>query len=248
MKSKEEPLISCIMPTYGRPAFIGESIAMFLAQDYPNKELVILNDCPGQIFRSESPGVRIFNCNTRYPSLGEKRNAAIELAHGEFLAVWDDDDIQLPWRLSHSIGQMQRWSTEFYRPSEFWAYWGNSALHDNQCIEGWVNHGLSMFTKSLWSRVGGYPPQGVGEDAEFFKKVHQELSREFIKYPIQINDRFYVLRGTSRYHHMSICGGTAPLDTSPLDLDIIPSDVQDPILREACENLVRTRLERFSST
>ncbi|WP_159462607.1 glycosyltransferase [Caballeronia glebae] len=37
------PLISCIMPTYGRPAYVDEAVAMFLAQDYPNKELIIVN-------------------------------------------------------------------------------------------------------------------------------------------------------------------------------------------------------------
>jgi glycosyltransferase involved in cell wall biosynthesis len=42
---ERSPLISCIMPTYGRPEFLGEAVAMFLAQDYPEKELVILNRC-----------------------------------------------------------------------------------------------------------------------------------------------------------------------------------------------------------
>ncbi len=40
--------VSCIMPTYGRPDFVAQSVAMFLAQDYAEKELIILNDCPGR--------------------------------------------------------------------------------------------------------------------------------------------------------------------------------------------------------
>ena len=131
-KCVQEPLISCIMPTYGRPDYVNEAIAMFLAQDYPRKELVILNDCPGQRFACDQPGIHVFNADERYSTLGEKRNAAIELAQGDIIAVWDDDDIYLPWRLSFSLAEMKRLATEFYRPAEFWAYWGSGPLHNNQ--------------------------------------------------------------------------------------------------------------------
>ena len=53
------PLVSCIMPTYGRPLCVAESVALFLAQDYPAKELLIGNDCPGQSLLAELPGVRV---------------------------------------------------------------------------------------------------------------------------------------------------------------------------------------------
>lgn len=38
------PLISCIMPTYNRRSFIGLSLKAFEAQDYPAKELIIVDD------------------------------------------------------------------------------------------------------------------------------------------------------------------------------------------------------------
>ena len=81
-ESASPPLVSCIMPTYGRPDYVQESVAMFLAQDYPYKELIVLNDCPEQEFHGDLPGVRVINEQTRYASLGEKRNVAIEAAAG----------------------------------------------------------------------------------------------------------------------------------------------------------------------
>ncbi|RYD67789.1 MAG: glycosyltransferase family 2 protein, partial [Verrucomicrobiaceae bacterium] len=108
------PLISCVMPTYGRPDYVNEAIRMFLDQDYPNKELVILNDCVGQNFTCDLPpeaGVRVINHPERFPSLGDKRNACIGLAQGEFIAIWDDDDVYLPWRLSHSFRMMKAHGT-----------------------------------------------------------------------------------------------------------------------------------------
>jgi glycosyltransferase involved in cell wall biosynthesis len=235
------------MPTYGRPSYVGEAVAMFLAQDYPAKELIVLNDCAGQVFRCDQPGVRVINTDRRFPNLGEKRNAVIEMARGEIIAVWDDDDVHLPWRLSFSMTEMQKWNTEFYRPAEFWAYWGEPALHDNQSVDYWVSHGLVMFTKNLWQRVGGYPPQGVGEDAVFFQKIHRELDEDFIKYPLAKPSRFYVMRGTSRYHHMSIGGGMEPLDTTPLECNVVPVPVQDPILWEACELLKKNHFSSLGS-
>ena len=37
-------LISCIMPTYNRREFVSQAIYYFLHQDYPNKELIIVDD------------------------------------------------------------------------------------------------------------------------------------------------------------------------------------------------------------
>lgn len=231
----EWPLISCVMPTYGRPDYVPEAVACFLEQDYPNKELIVLNDCDGQIFVGDIPEVRIVNLRQRYPTLGDKRNASMELANGELIAVWDDDDLSLPWRLSFSWQEMQRHNTPFYRPAEFLAYWGDSQLHNNQSVPSWASHGVVCFTKQLWVDVGGYPSTGVGEDALFFKAIHRHLGEEFIKYPIARTDRFYIMRGKSDYKHMSINGGQRPLDRSPGTYSLEPQAIRDEELRAAWE-------------
>jgi glycosyltransferase involved in cell wall biosynthesis len=235
------PLISCIMPTYGRPAYVDEAVAMFLAQDYPNKELVILNDCAGQVFSADFPCVRIINQQARWSSLGAKRNGCITAAHGSIIAIWDDDDVYLPWRISWSWSEMQRYATSFYRPREFWAYWGSDELHDNQAVESWVSHAWVMFTKDLWEQVGGYPDAHCGEDALFFERIHRKLGQTFIAYDVSRADRFAILRGTSQYEHMSIPGGARPLDTAPVDHRVMPSPIRDPILRRAYDRLVAAR-------
>jgi hypothetical protein len=38
------PQISCLMPTADRRAFVPLAIRYFLAQDYPEKELIIVDD------------------------------------------------------------------------------------------------------------------------------------------------------------------------------------------------------------
>ena len=39
-----EPLVSCIMPTANRRAFVPQAIHYFLQQDYPRRELIILDE------------------------------------------------------------------------------------------------------------------------------------------------------------------------------------------------------------
>jgi hypothetical protein len=98
-----------------------------------------------------------------------------------------------------------------------------------------------VFSKDLWRIVGGYPAMDCGEDAEFFEVIYAELEEPFIKYELAPVDRFYILRGTSHYAHMSMNGGRHPLDTEPSQCPIAPVAIGDPILRAACERLIDAR-------
>ena len=50
--------VTCLCPTYGRFARLREALACFLAQDYPNKRLIILNDAPVPIRVAPEVGSR----------------------------------------------------------------------------------------------------------------------------------------------------------------------------------------------
>ena len=240
------PKISCMMPTYGRPDLVHESVRMFLRQDDPNKELIVLNDCSGQTFEFDHPEVRVVNAPDRFPTLGDKRNRCVELAEGELIAVWDDDDVYLPWRLSLCRAAMAGTGgaggdAPFYRPAEFWGYWGENWLHDNQSVPGWCSHPVTAFTRDLWKSAGGYPPADVGEDDGFFGRVHELLGEPYVTQPIARDDRFLILRGRSPYAHTSIHGGAAPPDLRPGHIQIEPKPVADPLLRSHYRDRVARR-------
>ena len=78
----------------------------FLRQDHPDKELLILNDTPGQKLVFEHPQVRIFNAQRRFPDLSAKIQYMIDRAAGDVFCRWDDDDLSLPWRLSYSLERL----------------------------------------------------------------------------------------------------------------------------------------------
>jgi glycosyltransferase involved in cell wall biosynthesis len=182
------PLVSCICPTYNRPPshkhLVEEAIESFLRQTYPNKELVVLNDCPGQDLLCDAPGVRVVNVPERFPTLGEKRNAGVALARGDLIAPWDDDDISLPWRLSLSVDRID--GTGYFNPGRSW-FWDGAGLHREQVTN--VGHNLSLFARDAFEAAGGYPAISVGEDAELetalracTDRVREDLTRDEVYY------------------------------------------------------------------
>ena len=99
----EIPKITAVCPTYKRPVQLANIVQCFLDQDYKNKELVILDDAQQYPDGLAGDGWRVHSMKERYPTLGDKRNASVELAQGEYIAVWDDDDAYLPWHLSACV-------------------------------------------------------------------------------------------------------------------------------------------------
>jgi glycosyltransferase involved in cell wall biosynthesis len=130
-----------------------------LRQDYPNKELIVINDCPGQELICDEPGVRVVNVAERFPSIGDKLNAAVGLARGELIARWDDDDISLPWRLSLSVERLG--DADYFNPRCYW-FLNNEGLHVDHSV-GYA-HNASLFRRAAFERVGRYHSER-GEDA-----------------------------------------------------------------------------------
>ena len=97
--------VTCICPTGDRQDFINESISCFLAQDYPNKELLIVDDGVTPTIVPENSLIKYL----RVPKmdLGSKRNFACENATGSIIAHWDDDDWYAPHRLSVQIAYLR---------------------------------------------------------------------------------------------------------------------------------------------
>ena len=93
MITSDAPLISCIMPTRNRPQFLQQAIASFLSQDYPHKELIIVDCSDKPTVRAEYPGVRSVSI-TEPLSVGMMRNIACSLAQGNVICHWDDDNLQ----------------------------------------------------------------------------------------------------------------------------------------------------------
>jgi glycosyltransferase involved in cell wall biosynthesis len=159
-----KPFVSCLCPTYNRaPAhlhLVAEAVESFRRQTYPDCELVILNDTPGQELTCDVPGVRVVNLGARIATLGQKRDALVRMARGELLLPWDDDDISLPGRIAQAVERLGL--APYWNPRRHW--WLNNDRLSADHAHG-VGHNSSIFTRQAWERVGGYPAESGSEDA-----------------------------------------------------------------------------------
>ena len=97
--------ISVLMPVYKTPeAYLREAIESILNQSYSDFELLILDDCPDdnreQIVKSYRDKRIKYLQNEKNLGITPSRNKLIALAKGEYLAIFDHDDISLPDRLA----------------------------------------------------------------------------------------------------------------------------------------------------
>jgi hypothetical protein len=116
------------MTTYRRFTCVERSIAMFLAQDYPDKELIIYNtDVEHPISLDDTfNGVRslitIINCDTDaetgvpYTNTGAIRRDARKYASGELYITWDDDDLFFPWNIRQCVDGLVSTGKRAWKP------------------------------------------------------------------------------------------------------------------------------------
>jgi glycosyltransferase involved in cell wall biosynthesis len=179
---------------------IEESIECYLRQDYDDKELIVLNDDTYTLEVDgwlQDAGVRVVNAPTRYSTLGAKYNAAIELSTGGLLCPWEDDDIMLPWRLSLSastIGQCDYWN-----PHRYW-FRDRDVLH-HDASHG-VAHAMSIFTRTAWAAVGGYP-ETTGDQDGVMDGLLVHHGNNADPPPIPPDQWFYLYRWRISPNHLS---------------------------------------------
>jgi glycosyltransferase involved in cell wall biosynthesis len=101
-------LISCLCPTKDRRPYIPLAILSFTRQDWPEKELLILDDGTDPINDLIPSGHNILYARHagKPASLPNKLNQLASAAHGEIFCNWDDDDWSSPDRLTHQLTQL----------------------------------------------------------------------------------------------------------------------------------------------
>ena len=100
--------ISVITPTYDRPEWHENLYGVFCSQDWPDKELVVVDDSaePSPFFSALADDRVIYrHARTRLP-IGPKRNLLTKLARGEVIAHFDDDDYYAPDYLTWMHGEL----------------------------------------------------------------------------------------------------------------------------------------------
>jgi ADP-heptose:LPS heptosyltransferase/2-polyprenyl-3-methyl-5-hydroxy-6-metoxy-1,4-benzoquinol methylase len=182
-------LVTCIMPTADRRRFVPRAISCFLAQNYPQRELVIIDDGADSVRNlvPEDPRIRYFRTETRQP-VGTLRNFACREARGELIAHWDDDDWSASWRLRYQVEQVREATAEICGLSRVWFYSSEEKKAWEYVYPAghrpWVYGASLCYTRAFWE-AHPFREIRLGEDTRFVwadakARVHMLADSRFL--------------------------------------------------------------------
>lgn len=181
-ESSKAPKVSCVMPTQDRRDFVAQAIKYFLRQDYPNKELIVVDDGKDPVadLIPNSPLFQYIRLSTKH-SIGVKRNLACEVAKGEILLTWDDDDWYSPDRISYQTQPLLEGKADVtglgntlmlsVSSGEFWAC--SPSLYDHMFFQG-IHGGTLTFWRDAWQKGARFASSSLAEEVP----VQQALIRQ----------------------------------------------------------------------
>lgn len=111
-KESQFPLVTLALLAYNQEKYIREAVEAALAQDYPNLEIIISDDCSSdrtfeiiqEIVRTyRGPHSVVLNRNAKNLNIGGHVNTVNRLASGELVVAAAGDDVSLPERVSRLV-------------------------------------------------------------------------------------------------------------------------------------------------
>ena len=176
-------LVSCIMPTANREKYIPFAINYFLSQNYPNKELIIIDDGTDSIsdLIPSHPSIRYYYTEPM-GSIGSKRNYACDKANGEIIVHWDDDDWRAEDWISAQVHFLTTNDVDICGLQDVHYYYTvrNKFFTVVRQYQGMPNpmdwvHGASMSYWKLFWKKHKFKNLKKGEDDEFIQNTGARL-------------------------------------------------------------------------
>ena len=184
------PLVSIIIPTFNRPAFLAATLASVTGQDYPAKEIIVVDDgsttdVETTVDDCKKYGAHYLRQENRGPSAAYNHGAA--RSNGELLMFLDDDDLCPPgslrtrvehWQADpsfhHVVGRLRRFQEEVPGRIEFIDSEEQAALI--------ICSGAEVMMRTAFEQVGGYnESMRMGEDVDLWMRMREAgLRQKFI--------------------------------------------------------------------
>ncbi len=232
ISTSDLPLVSCIMPTCNRRAFVRQALMYFDRQDYPNRELIIVDDGNDRVSDLIPPGSHVnYIALSQKTSIGAKRNVACEQARGTIIAHWDDDDWYASHRLRHQVtplldkkADITGLETSCFFDLTRWQAW--TCTPDLHCrlFVGDVHGGTLVYWRWVWERLAHYPKASLAEDAFF---LEQACLRGARLHKLPHANSFVYLRHSSNAWHFPLGSYLQPAGWQRADLNLFlpPTDL-----------------------
>ncbi len=198
------PLVSVVIPTHNRVAFLKETILSILNQTFGDFELIVVSDGSSDgtdemVSKMTDPRVRLIQ-QSKSGQPAKPRNTGINASRGKYVGLCDDDDIWEPNKLEIQVKTMEDSN------SIDMSYTNGRVLKDGFVYEGALNrrkvfdnhfsellygnfipNSSVLIRKTVFDRVGLINVldifRGI-EDYEFWLRVAHQCKLVYIDLPL----------------------------------------------------------------
>jgi glycosyltransferase involved in cell wall biosynthesis len=201
-EADDTPLVSVIIPTYRRSAFLRRAIESALAQTYSPVEVIVVEDGSHDAREvASSFGARVKYLWQENQGAAVARNTAAAAARGSWLALLDDDDFWIPEKLERQFELVRAFpSVGFVHANYFWFCNGRGEPRPAEQVHsvpsGWVTQQLvldrfSIGTSTvlvradLFRKVGGFnPAYRLVQDYDLWIRLSQVAQFGYLATPL----------------------------------------------------------------
>lgn len=201
MLTKDYPLVSVIVPSYNHSRYISECLQSILDQDYPNFELIIVDDASTDNSQEIISGFagqdsRIaFVANEKNLGLTRTLNKALKhFAKGEYIIEIASDDIFCPDRIKSQVDFMEQHPEFGFAYSRAYQIDKNSKIIGEVSLAprtGWIFDDLFLarfnipastciYRSKVFEEVGYYNQEAMVEDSDIWYKITKKYQVGFL--------------------------------------------------------------------
>ncbi|MBC7360885.1 MAG: glycosyltransferase family 2 protein [Candidatus Aminicenantes bacterium] len=261
-------MVSAIIVTYNRAAFLKEAIDSVLAQTYFQKnpgdwELLVIDDGSTDGTRElvESYCQRSENIRyhyTEHRGVSPARNLGLNLAQGEFIAFLDSDDLWLKEKIQVQLSYLKAFpEAMFCLTEEIWIRHGRrvNQARKHQKYSGWVldkvlplcllSLSSAMFRRRMFDEIGQFDESlPVCEDYDLGIRIALRYPYHFLPSPLIIKRGGHPDQLSRKYWGMDRWRIRALIKALELEVNPDQEKLIKQEIQKKCEVLISGFLKR----
>jgi glycosyltransferase involved in cell wall biosynthesis len=178
------PLVSVIIPTFNRPEFLRAAVSSVLAQDYPAKEIIVVDDGSSGETAEACAQMPVLYLQQGNKGPSAARNLGAASAQGDLFCFLDDDDLCPPGTLrvrveqwqrdpsyDHVVGRLQRFREDESGVMEF--------VDTEEEAGKIICSGAEVMTRRAFENAGGYDESlRLSEDTDLWSRIREAGFRQ----------------------------------------------------------------------
>lgn len=205
-------LVSVIIPNYNRAGYVARAIYSVLLQDYPKKEVIVVDDGSSdnshRVYEMFKGKISVIQ-HPKNKGVACSRNTGILASKGKYIAFLDSDDYWLSGKLSIQVSYMGFSGLHISQTQEYWIRCGrlvnpnlknlkrSGDIFGDSLERCYVSPSCVLIRREVFERVGLFREDlRAAEDYELWLRVA-------LNYNIGLIDRPLVVREMGRRWHLS---------------------------------------------